>query len=128
MKSVQKIMTAEMLLKIDPQTDFASFQDSLPPLLRQQVNLFGEHMPNETDELMAIEQFHHMFAAAKNGFDRRKTDRRDQTPASPANRRSSDMADQQLGRIDTKSRETVQHNYNRRKTDNLGTCNTSIAN
>ena len=75
MKTMQKINTVEMLLKIDPSTDFASFQECLPPLLKLQANLFGERIPTEAEEKAALEKFKTLYGGARSGFDRRKTDR-----------------------------------------------------
>lgn len=76
MKTLQKMTTVEMLLDIDPVTDFASFQNCLPPLLKLQANLFGEHIPTEQEEMAALEKFRSMYGRAMSGFDRRKSDRR----------------------------------------------------
>lgn len=75
MKPAQQFANAEMLLKLDPVGDFALFQDCLPPMLRLQANLFGEHTPSEAEEAAAIESFRNLFAGAKTGFDRRKADK-----------------------------------------------------
>ncbi|BBB58361.1 hypothetical protein UNDKW_0088 [Undibacterium sp. KW1] len=75
MKPAQQFVNAEMLLKLDPVADFALFQDCLPPMLRLQANLFGEHTPSEAEEAAAIENFRSLFSGAKTGFDRRKRDK-----------------------------------------------------
>ncbi len=75
MKPVQQLVNAEMLLKLDPVADFALFQNCLPPMLRLQANLFGEHTPSEAEEAAAVENFRNLFAGARTGFDRRKLDK-----------------------------------------------------
>lgn len=75
MKPAQQFANAEMLLKLDPVGDFALFQDCLPPMLRLQANLFGEHTPSEAEEAAAIESFRSLFSGARAGFDRRKVDK-----------------------------------------------------
>ncbi|MFZ6778020.1 hypothetical protein ACO0LD_14405 [Undibacterium sp. Ji83W] len=80
MKPAQQFANAEMLLKLDPVGDFALFQDCLPPMLRLQANLFGEHIPSEAEEAAAIESFRSLFSGAKAGFDRRRVDNK-QLPA-----------------------------------------------
>ncbi|MFZ6676964.1 hypothetical protein [Undibacterium sp. Tian12W] len=75
MKPAQQFVNAEMLLKLDPVADFALFQDCLPPMLRLQANLFGEHTPSEAEEEAAVESFRNLFSGARNGFDRRKLDK-----------------------------------------------------
>ena len=75
MKPAQQFVNAEMLLKLDPVADFALFQDCLPPMLRLQANLFGEHTPSEAEEEAAVESFRNLFSGARTGFDRRKPDK-----------------------------------------------------
>ncbi|MCH8618005.1 hypothetical protein [Undibacterium sp. TS12] len=75
MKSIQKITTADMLIKLDPVTDFARFQDCLPPLLRLQANLFGDRTASEAEEVVAANNFRALYGTVRSGFDRRKTDR-----------------------------------------------------
>ncbi|MBC3908310.1 MULTISPECIES: hypothetical protein [Undibacterium] len=76
MKPAQPYTTADMLLKLDPVGDFDLYQDCLPPMLRLQANLFGERIPTEAEEAAALDTFRTLYGMARNGFDRRKTDRR----------------------------------------------------
>lgn len=75
MKNIQKFTTADMLIKLDPVTDFARFQDCLPPLLRLQANLFGDRTASEAEEVVAANNFRALYGTVRSGFDRRKTDR-----------------------------------------------------
>jgi len=76
MKPAQPFTTADMLLKLDPVGDFDLYQNCLPPMLRLQANLFGERTPTEAEEAAAVDNFRALYGAARDGFDRRKTDRR----------------------------------------------------
>ncbi|PXX45322.1 hypothetical protein [Undibacterium pigrum] len=76
MKPAQPFTTADMLLKLDPVGDFELYQGCLPPMLRLQANLFGERIPTEAEEAAALDTFRALYGAARNGFDRRKSDRR----------------------------------------------------
>ena len=68
--------TVEALLKADATGDFSNFLDSLPPLLKPQAHLFGQHEQSEEEKTVDMEKLRELFGDTQTRFDRRKTDRR----------------------------------------------------
>jgi hypothetical protein len=88
------IPTVEALLKADAAGDFSNFLDSLPPLLKPQAHLFGQHEQSEEEKTVDMEKLRELFGDTQTRFDRRKTDRRlDQSrnPVSSDRRRKNDL-------------------------------------
>ncbi|MFZ6654622.1 hypothetical protein [Undibacterium sp. TJN19] len=91
MQTTQTMPTVDALLKADAAGEFASFLDRLPPLLKPQAHLFGQHEQTEEEKTFDMEKLRELFGDTQTRFDRRKTDRRlDQSRTPISSRVSSD--------------------------------------
>lgn len=104
MKFAQDIRTTDMLLRTDFCGDFASFQATLPPLLRLQAHLFGQHAPTEEENTVDQDKLREIFGDTPPRFDRRKSDRRQDPSRILQNSRiSGDRRRKSDGSVEVKS-------------------------